>query len=60
MAQRAITIIIIMEDISDDIINGACCALCGIYFKEEHGYPVACADCWHTGCGHHKATKEEL
>ncbi len=34
-----------MGEISDDIINGLSCSWCGIYFKEEHGYPVLCKDC---------------
>lgn len=35
-----------MGQIADDIINGFCCSLCGVYFVEEHGYPVVCKDCW--------------
>ena len=26
--------------IAEDIIDGWCCQLCGVYFEEEHGYPV--------------------
>ena len=45
---------------AQDIIDGACCALCGVYFEEEHGYPIACTDCWTTDCGYQKATEEEI
>jgi len=38
---------------SEDIINGECCDLCGCYFKERfkeqtftHGHPATCTDCW--------------
>jgi hypothetical protein len=34
-----------MGDMADDIISGASCSWCGVYFKEEHGYPVVCKDC---------------
>ena len=34
-----------MGEIADDMINGACCLLCGIYFEKEHGYPVVCKEC---------------
>jgi NMD protein affecting ribosome stability and mRNA decay len=35
-----------MGDIADDMIEGACCSQCGIYFEEDHGYPVLCEDCF--------------
>ena len=35
-----------MGEIADDIINGFQCSWCGVCFKEEHGYPVICEDCW--------------
>ena len=36
-----------MGQIADDMINGFCCSLCGgVYFEEEHGYPVVCKTCW--------------
>lgn len=39
---------------SEDIIDGACCELCGCYFADpedsqyifEHGHPVTCWGCW--------------
>lgn len=43
-----------MGTMADDIINGFQCSWCGIYFKEEHGYPVLCDDCWKN------ATKEQI
>ena len=54
-----------MGQIADDIIDGLCCALCGCYFTDpedpdtlyEHGYPVACDDCWEPDCGYEKADK---
>lgn len=35
-----------MGQIADDMINGYCCSLCGVYFEDEHGYPVVCKGCW--------------
>ena len=32
--------------IAEDIIDGWCCQLCGVYFEEEHGYPVVCESCY--------------
>ena len=67
-----------MGEIADDMISGACCALCGQYFVKsnvvdtdefeiisdpeiyEHGYPVACKECWDKDCGYEKATAETL
>ena len=34
-----------MGEIADDIISGACCELCGEYFKKEQGYPCKCKGC---------------
>ena len=56
-----------MSEISESIINGECCALCGCYFYEsvlgeptpyKHGYPVACYECFSKDCGYQKATVE--
>lgn len=49
---------------ADDILQGACCAICGQYFEDpendeesfEHGYPVACAECHDEECGYPEAT----
>lgn len=55
-----------MGEIADDMIDGACCALCGMYFADEHenmyehGYPVACEECWTEDCGYQKATARLL
>lgn len=57
-----------MGEIADDIIAGVCCALCGQYFEDpdnpdtlyEHGYPVACNECWEEGCGYEKAIANTL
>ena len=35
-----------MGEIANDIINGLMCSDCGVYFDEEHGYPVLCDSCW--------------
>lgn len=35
-----------MGQMAEDAINGFSCSWCGTYFKKEHGYPVACKDCW--------------
>lgn len=35
-----------MGDVANDMVGGACCSACGIYFKDEHGYPVLCVGCW--------------
>lgn len=35
-----------MGEIADDLISGLACAWCGIYFEDEHGYEVACNDCF--------------
>ena len=34
-----------MGEIADDMIDGASCSWCGIYFVKEHGYPVVCKSC---------------
>jgi hypothetical protein len=35
-----------MGDIADDIVDGACCQVCGVYFEGgEAGYPVTCKAC---------------
>ena len=42
-----------MGKISEDIKDGSCCSLCGMYFKQPknngiyvHGHPVVWWDCW--------------
>lgn len=47
-----------MGEIADQIIDGEICAFCTQYFKIEHGYPVACKECWEKDCGYQKATED--
>ena len=35
-----------MGETADDMIDGFSCSFCGVYFDEEHGYPVVCNSCW--------------
>lgn len=35
-----------MGQIADDMSEGACCSGCGMYFEDDHGFPVLCFDCW--------------
>jgi len=54
-----------MGEIADDMVNGAKCSHCGVYFAVEHGYPVLCRDCFHgetkaERAGLQRATEEEL
>ena len=35
-----------MGEIADDMIDGFMCSWCGVYFENDHGYPVACDSCW--------------
>jgi hypothetical protein len=49
---------------ADDILAGACCAICGRYFEDpendeaiyEHGHAVACIECYSPECGYIEAT----
>lgn len=34
-----------MGEMADDLIDGAACSWCGMYFEKEHGYPVVCDGC---------------
>ena len=34
-----------MGDMADLAINGETCSWCGIFFEEDHGYPVLCESC---------------
>lgn len=34
-----------MGELADDMIDGASCSWCGVYFSKEHGYPVVCESC---------------
>ena len=35
-----------MGEMSEAVIDGACCSWCGVFFEKEHGYPVVCRACW--------------
>jgi hypothetical protein len=35
-----------MGEQAEDMIDGLCCSECGVYFEEEHGYPVLCETCY--------------
>ena len=53
-----------MGDVSDAITEGERCALCGVFFMREHGFPVLCGWCWRNTPriereGYSKATKPE-
>ena len=56
-----------MGELANDMIDGCCCSICGEYFVEEdgetmyeHGYPVACKQCWDEDCGYQKATADTI
>lgn len=49
-----------MGEIADAIIEGEICAFCNIPFAEDHGYPVACDECWEPDCGYQKATNNRI
>jgi hypothetical protein len=34
------------QTVANDIASGFCCAHCGVYFGNPHGYPVLCIDCY--------------
>ena len=33
-------------ELAEDMEDGSCCGMCAVYFKETHGYPVLCKQCW--------------
>ena len=35
-----------MGDITEQIVEGACCAACYAPFEQDNGYPTICWDCW--------------
>lgn len=37
-----------MGEYADDMIYGFACQNCGVYFEEEHGYPVSCEGCYNS------------
>lgn len=34
-----------MGEMADDMIDGSSCSWCGVYFVQEHGFPVVCRGC---------------
>jgi len=48
-----------MGELADDMVNGLSCSWCGIHFKEEHGYPVICKDCFGDFVGWGTADEEK-
>lgn len=34
-----------MGEMADDAVEGMSCMWCGVYFEEEHGFPVLCVRC---------------
>ena len=34
-----------MGEIADDMLDGTCCQICGMFMDEAAGYPVTCAGC---------------
>lgn len=54
-----------MSEIAEMIALGIQCSHCGVLFKEAHGYPVLCTDCYRheskkERAGLQRATIEEL
>jgi hypothetical protein len=49
-----------MGDMAEDAYTGLCCSGCGIYFVNEHGYPVLCKDCWTESAEIQKAHIDEV
>ena len=55
-----------MGEVANDMIEGRACSYCGCYFVTpkgelyEHGYPVACTDCYEEDCELPKADMETL
>ncbi len=43
--------------IAEDVVNGFSCSWCGVYFEDEHGYPVLCDSCWKDAIEKHKSDK---
>lgn len=53
-----------MGDAAASVISGACCAWCGTWFAQPHGFPVLCVRCWNGSDaderdGHQRATERE-
>lgn len=49
-----------MGEVADDLIDGNACSYCGIYFIEEHGFPVVCIPCYKTWKRENKKGKKKF
>lgn len=49
-----------MGEIADDMVDGNCCALCGVYFIRSNGCPAVCDDCFEEGCGYEESTWNKI
>ncbi len=54
-----------MGEIADMMINGESCSHCSTMFKNAHGYPVLCRECFDTEskeerAGLQRTTEEEM
>ena len=47
-----------MGKLKDDKKTGRRCSICIHYFREAHGHPVACDDCWTEDCGYKKVNED--
>lgn len=34
-----------MGQLTEDVMEGLCCARCGVYFSNPHGHPAMCHFC---------------
>lgn len=34
-----------MGEVADDMLDGTCCQVCGMFMDEAAGYPVTCGGC---------------
>lgn len=32
--------------LASEMVEGSICSVCQMPFTKDHGYPVACAECW--------------
>jgi len=43
--------------LAQDKVDGFSCSWCGVYFEDEHGFPVLCNSCWKDAINEHKNGK---
>ncbi len=46
-----------MGELAQDKISGLSCSRCGVYFEDEHGFPVLCDSCWKEAIDKHESEK---